>query len=158
MLKVSSRLDEIAREIEIEDPRIALAIDQVSDSLERLGTVKDNIDIEKHKEHLKKYPAISHPVETVEKLKKKLKDPAIEKKVEEYIKEKCPDFKITDITIKSGEKFKEGKIPVFLQFKMSPAFIDLGHFKRNDFQYIFADGVDLFATALDIPLSVFEVE
>ena len=160
---VTAHLDRIASDLEKIDPRLAMAIDKVSDKIEAAVTFR--IDMEKHKKEKENYPITTHPVETIEQIKKKLEDPAIEKKVEDYIEKKhnAPkDLNITNIGVEHGTKsaVDDKSINLFFDFKFKDVgdTLDISFFKTHNIYWAGAIGAREYHTMVPVPLSEFEVE
>jgi hypothetical protein len=161
MSNISTQIDQIASEIEQIDPRIALALDKISDHLDRKGAIGDFIDLEEHKKNREKYPEITHTMETMEQLKKSLEDPKVEKKVRDYI-EKNHKLEVEDLYLYSGnkgqgkEQLEDNLITVYIKFKnmknIYPEF-----FKEHDLKYFTAMGAHLYSASIPVPLATFKV-
>jgi hypothetical protein len=157
--KIVAEIDQISTEIEAVAPKVALALDQVSDRLEgRASAIKDYLDIKNHEEDVKKYPGINHPTNIMEQVKSKLKDPKIEKKIEDYITKKhsSEKLKISNLRLLSGMSTGEG-VQIHADLDCSDI-INAGFFKEHNLQYVVATGSYKYATSIAVPLSVFEIE
>lgn len=148
---ITARLDEIAGELEVVDPRLALALDRVSDQLEHYGAIKTP-DPTLHKEDLKRSPEMYHSLETMGQVKEALKDPKVEEKIKEYIK-KTHNLDMVEGYV-SDFKYNGDKVHFLFQFKTK--YIDPEFFKEHKVEAIFASGKDLFEAGIDISLKLFQ--
>ena len=161
MIKLTAQLDEIASELEFINSRIALAIDQVSDRIEHCGAVKDKLEVTK--EEAEKYPEVHHPFDVIEKIKKSIKNPEIEKKVEDYINEKHNSsgaLKITEVSLFTGSKHPliKDSIPISVEFNLgSGDGINKEFFIKNKIDTVYATGDRKYYASVYVPLSVFEI-
>jgi hypothetical protein len=134
--------------------------------LDRYAAVDDRINIERHKEDVERWPGIMHTLETVEQVKKSLKDPEIHKKIENYVKKTHmgDDLEMTDITFGSGAKgFSTDKVinaMVVFKYKggrtgegISKNFLD-----KHNLYAVYAVGNNIYDAAIPIPLSVLELK
>jgi hypothetical protein len=120
-LDITTQLDVIASEIEPQDPLIALALDKIADQLERAAKIHDTVDIDKHNDDFKRFPDIHQPTEVLKKVKEGLKNPKIERKVEEYIDKEYNtssfNFDIKKLELSgSTSNVEKGKIKIYLTF------------------------------------------
>ena len=150
---ITDRLDKVAGELEKVDPCLALALDHVSDRLERYGTVKDFIDVKMHKKDLEKYPTMYHSMDTIEKVKKALKNPEMEKKIEEYLKKEHA-VEIIECHV-TGHGFDKNMVALTMKFKSVDG-IDTKFFTEHKFKQIYAEEYNVFSTNVYVPLSIFE--